>query len=265
MGCIYKPNPRCRFYYMKYKGVDGKLYVESTRVDNKEAAKKLLRAKESKIDAGVPMTPEVGKLTFEDAVKDLVAFYTKKGRRSLDELQRRVRLHLEPFFHNPTRLSTITSADIDRYVAKRQADTIRTKKAQWIEPENGDKELVPEQRRPVSNSEINRELGVLRSLFTRAIKNGRLMTRPTFELLAEPRPRQGFFDCADVDELCKHLPADIQAVVTFAFITGWRVSETLGLEWSRVDFEGRGHVRLASGTTKNVGDSTIVFSVSKTF
>lgn len=52
--------------------------------------------------------------------------------------------------------------------------------------------------------------------------------------------------------MCNHLPKEIAAVVRFAFITGWRIdSEVLPLEWSRVDFSGKGTVRLAPGTTKN--------------
>src|SRR5262249_3671418 len=48
-----------------------------------------------------------------------------------------------------------------------------------------------------------------------------------------------------------HLPAEIRPVVTFAYITGWRIaSEVLPLEWRQVDFEGD-EVRLDPGTTKN--------------
>jgi len=47
-----------------------------------------------------------------------------------------------------------------------------------------------------------------------------------------------------------HLPAPLQTVATFAYFTGWRRSEILGLEWSRVDRKA-GIVRLDVGTTKN--------------
>ena len=47
------------------------------------------------------------------------------------------------------------------------------------------------------------------------------------------------------------LPTEIQPVIQFAAITGWRVtSEVLGLEWRNVDFKA-GDVRLDAGTTKN--------------
>jgi integrase len=237
VGSVFRVNKKCRFWYVKYKGADGRWYCESSRCDTKEGAKKYLRAKESKIDEGVPITPEVGKLSLADAVEDLTAFYRKKGRAaSLKGLERRARLHLYPFFGAKRRLASIASADIDAYVVKRQADTFLTKKGK---------------QKPVSPAQINRELQSLRRLFTLAIRNGKLMSRPAIELLKEAAPRSGFFEREQIDELCAFLPADVEPIVRFMFITGWRLSEVLKLEWNRVDFSGRGHVRLASGTTKN--------------
>jgi integrase len=209
MGSVFKANPKCKFWYVKYRGTDGRWHLS--------------------------------------------AFYRKKGRTaSLKSAERRARLHLLPGLGGgKRRLSTIASADIDAYVAKRQADTIRTRAARTVIADDGTEQLLPEQRKPVSAAQINRELQLLRRLFTLGIRNGRLMTRPAIELLKEAPPRSGFFERADIDALCEHLPADVQPIVRFMFITGWRLSEVIGLEWNRVDFTGRGHVRLASGTTKN--------------
>lgn len=47
------------------------------------------------------------------------------------------------------------------------------------------------------------------------------------------------------------LPDDLQPVIEFAYITGWRIaSEVLPLEWRQVDFDA-GEARLDAGTTKN--------------
>lgn len=47
------------------------------------------------------------------------------------------------------------------------------------------------------------------------------------------------------------MPAEIQPLIQFAAITGWRIaSEVLPLEWRQVDMEA-GEVRLDAGTTKN--------------
>lgn len=48
-----------------------------------------------------------------------------------------------------------------------------------------------------------------------------------------------------------HLPLSLRPVVTFAYLTGWRVpSEVLTLQWRQVDLDA-GTVRLDANTTKN--------------
>jgi integrase len=48
-------------------------------------------------------------------------------------------------------------------------------------------------------------------------------------------------------------------VAGFAYITGWRSSEILGLTWRPVDFQA-GTVRLEPGTTKNQNGRTFPFT-----
>lgn len=48
----------------------------------------------------------------------------------------------------------------------------------------------------------------------------------------------------------RYLPEILRPVATFAYITGWRKREILGLTWDRVDFFA-GTVRLDAGTTKS--------------
>jgi hypothetical protein len=153
-------------------------------------------------------------------------------------------------------MASITSADVQRYTAKRQADTIVVQHERTIRTRKGAKHLA-EILKPVSNGEINRELAILRRIFSVAIKNGKLLHKPSMELLPEAAPRVGFFDATQIAGVCRHLPSAIAAVVRFAFITGWRIhSEVLPLEWSRVDFAGKGTVRLAvRRRTATLGDS----------
>ncbi len=57
----------------------------------------------------------------------------------------------------------------------------------------------------------------------------------------------------------RHLPLAIRPVAGFAYITGWRSSEILGLTWRQVDFQA-GTVRLEPGTTKNRDGRTFPFT-----
>ena len=69
-------------------------------------------------------------------------------------------------------------------------------------------------------------------------------------MLREDNVRRGFFEREQFEAVKRHLPEALQPVATFAYITGWRKREILGLQWNRVDFVA-GTVRLDVGTTKS--------------
>lgn len=63
--------------------------------------------------------------------------------------------------------------------------------------------------------------------------------------------RTGFFEPEQYLSVIAHLPAHRRPVITFAYVTGWRIpSEVLRLEWRQIDFAA-GEVRLNPGETKN--------------
>jgi len=65
------------------------------------------------------------------------------------------------------------------------------------------------------------------------------------------RAGKGFFELEQYRAVLSHLAPDLRPVVSFAYISGWRIaSEVLPLEWRQVDFDA-GEVRLDAGTTKN--------------
>lgn len=106
-------------------------------------------------------------------------------------------------------------------------------------------------RRPVSVGEINRELTVLKRMFSLAVEAGKLHHKPRIVLLREDNVRVGFFEREQYEAVLAHLPGGMQPAVTFAYVTGWRInSEVLPLQWRQVDLRV-GEVRLDPGTTKN--------------
>ena len=75
-------------------------------------------------------------------------------------------------------------------------------------------------------------------------------------MLRESSARTGFFDPHQQASVLPHLPSEIQAVLNFAAITGWRISaEVLTLQWRHVDFEA-GKVRLDPDHSKNLEGRT---------
>src|SRR5215831_9756196 len=70
-------------------------------------------------------------------------------------------------------------------------------------------------------------------------------------MLDEDNVREGFFERDQFEAVRARLSEAVRSVVTFAYLTGWRVnSEVLPLQWRQVDFAA-GRVRLEPGTTKN--------------
>jgi transcriptional regulator with XRE-family HTH domain len=226
---------------------NGKRHEESAHTAKKTEAARLLKLREGDIAKGVPVTPKIGRFTMDEAMQDVLNDYRINGKRSLGVVERRIRLHLLPYFSG-RRMVTISTADVRAYVAKRQADVIIVR--QWI----GDQPAVT---RPVSNAEINRELTILKRGFSLAMQAGKLLARPHIPLLQERNARAGFFERDAFDAVRRRLPAPLQPVVTFAYITGWRIpSEVLRLEWSHVDFVGS-TVRLDGTMTKNGEPRTV--------
>src|SRR4026209_826045 len=232
---------------------NGKRYEESSGSEKESDAKSLLRLREGDIERGVAITPKVGRIRFDEAVKDVINDYRRNRKRSLDDVERRIERHLKPFFGN-RRMASITTADIREYIDSRQKENTVGRKAFTFTARDGTPRQVPEQRRTitgVSNAEINRELTALKRMFNLAIQAGKLLQKPHIPFLKEDNVRVGFFERDQFLAVLARLPEPVQPAPTFAYITGWRIdSEVLSLEWRQVDFFA-GEIRLDPGRTKN--------------
>jgi integrase len=232
---------------------NGKRHEESSGSTKETDAKSLLRLREGDIERGIAITPKVGRIRFEEAVKDVLNDYRTNRKRSLSDVERRIEKHLTPFFGN-RRMASITTADIREYIDSRQKETTVSRRAYSFTGRDGTIRNVPEQRRTVagvSNGEINRELTALKRMFNLAIQAGKLLQKPHIPFLREDNVRVGFFERAEFLAVLARLPEPVRPVATFAYVTGWRIdSEVLPLEWRQVDFAA-GEVRLDPGKTKN--------------
>jgi hypothetical protein len=94
----------------------------------------------------------MGRLRFADLAGDVVNDYRVNGKRSINDVERRFRKHLLPFFGRKL-ASSINASDVRQFI---------------------DCRLVA----GASNAEINRELAAFKRAFSLAIKDGRLRTRP---------------------------------------------------------------------------------------
>jgi integrase len=160
----------------------------------------------------------------------LLADYELNGKSV--EWARYVDGHLRPVFGD-MRASTVGTEAIGRYVSERR-------------------------RTGIANSTINRELSLLRRAFNLGFnQEPRLVaTVPRIPRFAELNVRKGFFDDELFLRLRAELPEHLRPVITFAYSTGCRKGEILGLRWTQVDFQAK-VVRLEPGETKNRESRTV--------
>lgn len=230
MGMIYKQT-KSRFWWIKYYK-DGRPFRESTRSDKETEARRILREREGDIASGRAILPRADRVHFEELADDLLKDYRINGRRSLDRVEWALK-HLRAQFGS-SRVLTITTPAIRSYMEKRQKEGAK-------------------------NGTINRELDVLKRMFSLALASEKLLRRPHIPMLDEDNVRTGFF--SEVDFLALHdaLPEYLRPIATFAYTYGWRKGEILGLTWDRVDLIA-GTVRLDPGSTKNREGRTVILT-----
>jgi integrase len=186
-------------------------------------ARRLLKQRHGEIAAG--RTPVTRRVTLDAALDDVVQDYRQNRRRTVADVERRIRLHLQPGL-DVSHLADVTGPVIRRYVARRV--------------EAG-----------AENATINRELAVLKRACRLAHHAGLLGDVPYIALLDERNVRSGFFEREAFDAVREALPEVWRPPVTVAYLTGWRLrAEILPLQWRHVDWAA-GVVRLDAETTKN--------------
>ena len=210
---------------------NGRRHEESSHSTKKGDAERLLKLREGDVAKGLPVSAKLGQLRFDAAAADVITDYEINGRKSTRDVEARIRLHLKPYFGG-RRMASITTADVRAYIAHRQ------------EP-------------GAANATVNRELAVLKRAFRLAKQAGTVMYVPHIPMLRENNVRSGFFERDEFEAVREQLPAPLRPVVTFGYLTGWRVnSEVLPLTWAQVDRTTK-TIRLEPGATKNSEGRTL--------
>lgn len=167
--------------------------------------------------------PEGAPVTFETMAMAYLQDYQLQRYRSLTTARARVE-HLRAFFGGSP-VEAITADRVRSYQLHRRAQGFET-------------------------STINRETASLSRMFQLAIRRGLIDRMPHFpKRLEENPPRDGFFEHAEYLKVRTHLPPSFQDVLDFAYYSGWRRNEILGLTWDEVDLNG-GVIRLTPRRSK---------------
>jgi integrase len=227
MGNIYR---RGKVYWVRYYR-NGKQHSESAHSDKKEVAKRLLKLREGEISKGELPGLYFDRVRFEELVEDYRKDYRINQKKS-NQRAEIVSKHLTDYFGG-MKATQITTALIKEYVDRRMG-------------------------KGAANGTINRELAALKRMFNLGRQNTppKVGLVPYIPMLKESNVRKGFFEHEQFVALRNALPYPVNSITTFAYHTGWRKKEILGLTWDRVDLK-EGTIYLNPGETKNEDARTL--------
>ena len=227
MGSIFQ---RGNVYWIKYYR-NGKPYRESVKSKKEADAKRLLKKREGEISEGKLPGIYFDRVRFDELAEGFLRDYRINQKKSLARAEHSLN-HLKEYFEG-MRATEITTPKIEAYIEGRLD-------------------------KGAANASINRELSALK----RMLNLGAQQTPPKVDrvpfipMLKENNTRKGFFEHGEFLALRGTLPDYLKGFVTFAYKTGWRVSEIEDLTWAQVDRD-QGIVRLEPGETKNDDARTV--------
>jgi len=227
MGSLYR---RGDIWWIKYYR-KGKCFRESSESSLKMVAKKFLDRREGEIAQGKIPGILFDRVTFDELAEDFLRDYRINQKKSLNRAKKSVD-HLKKVFEQ-NYVPEITTPKINIYIEQRL-------------------------NAGAANATINRELAALKRMLNLGIRQTPPIVdrMPYIPMLKENNVRTGFFEHGEFLALREALPEYLKGFVTFAYKSGWRVSEIINLKWLNVDLR-QGVVRLESGETKNMQGRTM--------
>lgn len=162
--------------------------------------------------------------------------YTRKGKKSLDDVQSRWRLHLKDHFGN-IYARDLSTDQINAYSFRRQ-------------------------REGASGGTINRELAVVARMMHLGQRTTPPLVRgvPHFEKIKESDPRTGFLEQHEYDKLRLHAHALwLRGLLATYYTFGFRRAELLNLRVRQVNLTDS-TINLPAGATKNSKGRALVMT-----
>src|ERR1035437_9229507 len=223
-GSIFKQRTS-RVCWIKYYR-HGVPYRESAHTTDRAKAKKFLSKRLAEIATGTFNGLEVERITIAELADGFLRDYKVNERRSLDDVEARWRLHIQPFFGG-LKAVNVTSDLLARYVDERQGAG-------------------------AANSTINRERAALKRMYRLgpASTPPKVHRVPSSPHLAENNMRAGFLEDTHYRKLVEGSDLWFRAMVEVGRTYGWGISELRDLTVKQVNLLNR-TIRLEPGSTKN--------------
>ena len=164
---------------------------ESTGTDDKDAAKRLLKARDGAAATGQPVVPRVDRVRYDEVNRDLRRHYeTVRGDHAVPGWAREAMKPLDAFFAG-RRLVAITPTLVTDYAHQRRTGG-------------------------AANGTVNRELAVLGRMLRLAYEHGKLARLPVVRKLKEVPPREGFFEREQYEAVRRRLKPDLRVAAAIA-------------------------------------------------
>ncbi|HUO58663.1 MAG TPA: tyrosine-type recombinase/integrase [bacterium] len=197
-------------------------------------AKQVLAQHTREIVAGRFLAEEKQEVTFTEAADSFLG-YSEARRRSHDNDIQMVKRLKDYFGNRPLR--SLTPDVVEGFLTHRR--------------KVGNQ--APGERRtgmPLSNSTLNRDLGILKCIVNRAVFNGLLEKNPIQRVRPfKEESRDRTLTSEEYQSLLGYCSPRLSAIVQLAYWTGMRKGEILGLRWEQVDFQNK-VINLEAADTK---------------
>jgi len=254
MGSLYK---RGGTWWMKYY-VNGKPVRKSTGTKKRMIAKEILKKEVLGVELSKISGGSIEDVIFDDIVEVFLRDYRINNKKSLMRAEISSKNLLAEF--NEILVSKITTSMIDMYIDKRMKSSCGSCNENFVGRDVclycGSENV----KNGVVSATVNRELSALKRMFKLGAENTPPLVGniPKINMLKENNIRTGFFEHGEFLEVRSQLPDYLKPVITFAYKSGCRLEEILGLTWGKVD-RANGYVRLESGDTKTGEARSIYF------
>jgi len=231
-GRVFQRGLRLWIAYWGFRPNGDSGEVRESAGTDEEAARELLKRRLREVAnhrEGIKrfQGPNQERITVNELLDSLVADYRQREIKSLRQAVGKDGKggHLKPIraAFGFARALTITPDRIRTYIAQRQSHGR-------------------------SNAKINRETELLSRAFKLAAEEGKIGYCPKVPALPENNARQGFLEKVEFEDIVRHLPEPLDDFARFAYASGWRRGEIVGLRWENVD-RAVGEIRIY--TSKN--------------
>jgi len=215
-GSVFKRKGK---YWIAYYS-DGKQIREPVSYD-RETAEKALKTRQSDVIRKRFHLPHTEKISFEEMGKRYLV-WSKTNKISW--IRDTVSLRNLVGYMGDYKLSQISPFLIEKYKQMRK-ETVRESKKRKI-------------RKHPSNASVNRELALLKHLFSLAIKWGFADANPVKEVkFLKEEQKERILSPDEIQLLLYEANEDLKPIIITALNTGMRLGEILSLKWSQVNFE----------------------------